>query len=117
MKGTKGNLSKPGKRPVSDPPVTEAERQRAIAQLVKLGGTHLVKPSNRLIGESPAQTVERCKGVVSWFAQAEVDGKGNWAKVNILCGVVDALEHAETVLRQVGSLADPLIREPEVAHV
>jgi hypothetical protein len=88
--------------------VTEKERQAAIKQLVKHGGAHLQKPPNRLIGDSPAETVERCKGIVSWFAQIEIEGEGDWAKINTLHGVVDALEHAETVLRQVGSLADPL---------
>jgi hypothetical protein len=98
----------------ADQPPTPAERNRAIRHLRKHGGVHLARPSNGLIQDSPADTVERCKCVVDWLAHIEQPFTGRnmaSAEGDVLQMVVDALEHAEKVIREVGSYADA-----EVAH-
>lgn len=111
-----------------DQPPTVAERNRAIRQLRKHGGAHLARPANSLVEDTPANTIGRCKGVIEQFARLllpdpfrdpgvtidgrpfPVDESNKWA-TDVLVLVADALAHAETVIRSVGSLADA-----EVAH-
>jgi hypothetical protein len=80
--------------------------------LRKLGGAHIARPVNSLVQDTPARTIERCKDVINWVAHTERPFRGTAAEADVLHLVVDALEHAEKVVRSVGSLADA-----EVAHV
>jgi hypothetical protein len=114
MAKSKSTRLKARKSSAADQPPTPAERRRAIRSLRKDGGAHLARPSNGLIQDTPADTVGRCKSVVDWLAHIEqpfTGGNMAAAEADVLHMVVDALEHAENVIRQVGSLADA-----EVAH-
>ena len=100
-----------GKAKRADRPVTTAQHGRAIAFLQKTGGAHVPQPPNGLIGDKPAVTIQRCKQIISFFAHIEEPFHGEEleaAKADILNGVADALEHAERVLRSIGSSPDPL---------
>jgi hypothetical protein len=102
------------KSSAADQPPTVAERNRAIRKLRPLGGAHITKPSNGLVQDTPAHTIDRCKGVIKWLAHIEqpfTGGELDAAEADVLHMVADALEHAERVVREVGSLADA-----EVAH-
>lgn len=106
-----------------DQPPTVAERNQAIRQLRKHGGAHLARPANSLVEDTPANTIGRCKGVIEWLARLErarragilsdpfKGGELGEAATDALFLVGDALEHAEKVIRSIGSLADA-----EVAH-
>jgi hypothetical protein len=95
IKSTAGRTRARARRSsADDQPPTVAERNRAIRKLRKLGGAHMVKPANRLIQDTPAGTIERCKCVIDWLAHIEQPFSG---------GDLDA---AEAVVRNVGSLAD-----------
>lgn len=94
-----------------DQPVTVAERNRAIKYLQKQGGPHITRPVNGLVQDSPAQTIERCRGIIDWIAHIEQPFSGGAlaaAEADVLHMVVDALEHAEKVVRSVGAQPDPL---------
>lgn len=102
------------KSSANDQRPTPAERSQAIRTLRTYGGAHIPRPANVLIQDSPAATVERCKCIVDWLAHIEQPFTGGdlaAAEADVLHMVVDALEHAEKVIREVGSLADG-----EVAH-
>jgi hypothetical protein len=114
MAKSKSTRLKARKSSAADQPPTPAERRRAIRALRNHGGAHLARPANVLIQDSPAETVERCKCIVDWLAHIEQPFTGGnmvAAEADVLHMVVDALEHAENVIRQVGSLADA-----EVSH-
>ncbi len=101
----------PGRKPsAADQPPTPAERRKAIRYLRKhSGGAHVPRPINGLVQDTPAQTLERCRRLVSWLAHIEqpfASGELAAAESDVLHMVVDALEHAEKVLRSVGSVAD-----------
>jgi hypothetical protein len=84
-----------------------AERNRAIKQLQKLGGAHLMKPVNVVVGGTPADTLEHCRRVIDWVANTSGSTSSadcDAARTDVLYSVVDALRHAETVLRDIGSL-------------
>jgi hypothetical protein len=86
---------------------TAAERNRAIKQLQKSGGAHVAKPVNLLVGATPADTLESCRRVIDWVAGASGSTSSadcDLARTDVLFSVVDALRHAETVLRDIGSL-------------
>jgi hypothetical protein len=86
-----------------------AERNRAIRRLRPLGGAHIKRPANCLVQDTPAHTIERCKGVVNWLAHIEqpfTGGELDAAEADVLRMVADALDHAERVVRDFGSLAD-----------
>ena len=92
-----------------DQPETAAERRRVIRGLRKQGGAHIARPPNGLIQDAPADTVARCKGVISWLAHIDRpfnDERLAAAEADVLLMVVDALEHAEKVIHSVGALAD-----------
>ncbi|MFO1465885.1 MAG: hypothetical protein U1F35_05505 [Steroidobacteraceae bacterium] len=94
--------------PKHDGPPTKAEKRKAVAFLQQSGGAHLPQPKNRLIGDSPADTIERCTRVIDWFAHIEEPFHSDAleaAKADVLHGVVDALGFAERVLRQLGARA------------
>jgi hypothetical protein len=98
-----------------DQPPTVAERNRAIKQIRKLGGTHMPRPANRLVRDTPAETIDRCRQIVSWLACIErpfSDGDLDAAEADVLHMVMDALDHAEKVVRSAGSLADAEVRQP-----
>jgi len=99
---------RPARQVNADRVPTLAERLWAVRALQKLGGTHMVRPGNCLVDGSPAQTVGRCRKLVDWLAQQ----RGDVAAADVLRSVGDALEHAETVLREIGSNPDwyPAIR-------
>lgn len=123
--------SKGRKRWAADQKPTVAERNRAIRKLRPLGGAHLARPANSLVEDTPAHTIHRCKGVIECFARlllpdpfsdpgVTIDGlpfpRRPWGESNepvadVLFLVAAALEHAENVLRSVGSMADA-----EVVH-
>jgi hypothetical protein len=106
--------SKARKTSADDHVPTPAERNRAIRKLRKLGGAHMVRPANGLVQDTPAHTIDRCKGVIKWLAHIEQPFSGgelDAAEADVLLMVADALEHAEKVVRSVGSMADG-----EVAH-
>jgi hypothetical protein len=88
-------------------------RRRAIAYLQKNGGPRaFAEPRNRLIGDSTAQTIERCRCIVSWVAHVHEPfhrDELEAAKADILHSVADALAHAEMVLRRIGSAADEVL--------
>jgi hypothetical protein len=105
----KSNSTRARARISADRPPTAAERNRAIKQLQKHGGAHLVKPVNLLVGATPADTLESCRRVIDWVAGAtETTSSADCdaARTDVLFSVVDALRHAETVLRDIGSLPD-----------
>jgi hypothetical protein len=88
---------------------TTAERNRAIKHLQKQGGAHVAKPVNLLVGATPADTLESCRRVIDWVAGASESTSSadcDAARTDVLFSVVDALRHAETVLRDIGSLPD-----------
>ena len=96
----------------TDRPVTRAEQIRAIKNLQKHGGAHIPSPANGLIQDTPAATIERCKGVINWLAHIEqpfTGGEMDAAEADVLLMVSDALGHAEKVVRSVGA-------QPEVAN-
>lgn len=98
------------KRSTTDQPPTLAERRQAIRYLRKhSGGAHIPRPINGLVQDTPAQTLERCRRVVSWLAHIEQpfrSGELDAAEADVLHMVADALDHAEKVVRSVGSVAD-----------
>jgi hypothetical protein len=113
MAKSKSTRTRPRKSSADQPP-TVAERNRAIRQIRKLGGAHMARPANRLVQDTPARTIERCKGIINWLACIERPCSGDdlaAAEADVLHLVFDALEHAEKVVRSAGSLADA-----EVAH-
>jgi hypothetical protein len=74
----------------------------------------MARPVNRLVQDTPAQTIDRCRQIVNWLAHIEQPFRGgdlDAAEADVLHMVADALEHAEKVVRSVGSLADA-----EVTH-
>jgi hypothetical protein len=98
-----------GRKSATDRPVTVAERNRAIKFLQKHGGAHVPRPVNGLIQDTPAHTIERCKGVISWLAHIEQPFCGSAleaAEADVLHMVVDALDHAEKVVRSIGAQPD-----------
>jgi hypothetical protein len=102
------------KSSAADQPPTVAERNRAIRHLRKQGGAHIARPTNGLVQDTPAHTIDRCKGVIKWLAHIErpfSGGELDAAEADVLLMVADALEHAEKVVRSVGGMADG-----EVAH-
>jgi hypothetical protein len=113
MANSKSTRTRARKSPTDQPP-TVAQRNRAIRQLRKSGGAHVPRPPNFLIQDTPAQTIERCKRVVNWLAHISQPLRGgdlDAAEADVLHTVVDALEHAERVVRSIGAQADL-----EVAH-
>jgi len=62
-------------------------------------------PSNGLVQDTPAGTIEHCRRIISWLAHIEqpfgegADGELGAAQSDILHLVGDALEHAETTFR------------------
>jgi hypothetical protein len=98
------------KTSAADQPPTPAERRKAIRYLRKhSGGAHVPRPVNGLVQDTPAQTLERCRRVVSWLAHIEqpfASGELDAAESDVLHMVVDALDHAHKVIRSIGSLAD-----------
>jgi hypothetical protein len=111
-RGTKKSTSV---RNSGDQPPTAAERRRAQASLRKTGGAYLARPESIFLGPSPAETLKRCSRVIKLLSlpalantatMAALDLQG--ARLDIFCGVLDALGHAETVLRQIGSEPDPV---------
>jgi hypothetical protein len=101
-----------------DQPPTVAERNRAIRKLRPLGGAHRARPINSLVEDTPANTIERCKGILRWVVRLDrvrragilsdpfSGGELGEAATDVLRLAADALEHAEKVIRSVGSLAD-----------
>lgn len=86
---------------------TLAKRRAAAAALRRSGPIHRV-PSNRLVGPHPSETISRCTGVIDFLAHIEepfTDERLDAAKGHILGTVVDALEHAQMILEEIG--ADP----------
>jgi hypothetical protein len=105
-----------GRKSATERPITPAQRDRAIKFLQKQGGAHISRPANGLIQDTPARTIERCKGVISWLAHIEQPFSGgelDAAEADVLLMVADALGHAEKVVRSVGAQADA---QMEVAH-
>jgi hypothetical protein len=97
------------KSSADDRPVSAAERNQAIKFLQKHGGAHVPRPINGLIQDTPANTIDRCRQLVNWLAHIERPFSGDEldaAEADVLHFVVDALDHAEKVVRSVGSLAD-----------
>src|SRR5579864_9074843 len=95
-----------GRKSATDRPVTAAERNRAIKFLQKHGGAHVSMPVNGLIQDTPVGTIERCRHVVAWIARTGHPYGGcarPIAEADILHIVVDALEHAEKVIRDIGA--------------
>jgi hypothetical protein len=59
-------------------------------------------PINGLIQDTPANTIERCRGVINWLAHIEqpfTGGELAAAEADVLHFVSDALEHAEKAFR------------------
>jgi hypothetical protein len=98
-----------GRKPATDRRPTIAERNRSIKYLQKQGGAHIPRPANCLIQDTPASTIERYKDVVDWLAHIQQPFSGevmDSVEADVLHMVVDALEHAEKVVRSVGAQAD-----------
>jgi hypothetical protein len=79
-------------------------------------------PANRLVQDTPANTIGRCRQVITWLACIEKPFSGDEfdaAEADILLAVSDALEHAEKAFRTMYRLDDdPETRElaREVVH-
>ena len=112
----RGKARKPS---AGDQPPTLAQRRKAIRYLRKhSGGAHVPRPLNGLVQDTPAHTIERCKDVINWLAHIEQPFASDnlaAAESQVLHMVVDALGHAEKVVRSIGSQADAE-REGGVAH-
>jgi hypothetical protein len=66
-------------------------------------------PVNTLVQSTPANTLERCRGVIRWLAHIEQPFSGEElaaAEADILNLVGDALEHAEEAFRNLYRLDD-----------
>jgi hypothetical protein len=102
---TKKSTAKPrgathSRTKVRDEIATPAQVLGATVRLI--GDRARTRPINRLIGDTPSQTIETCKSVIDWlvhvekpFADAELDA----AEAHILRTVADALAHAEDETR------------------
>jgi hypothetical protein len=108
-----------------DQPPTAAEMRRVQASLRKTRGAYLarplpaevsrlaaIRPENIFLGPNPADTLKRCSRVIKLLtlpvnSALMMATDVQEARVDLFCGVLDALKHAETVLRDVGSEPDP----------
>jgi hypothetical protein len=101
-----------GSKSATERPVSRAEQIRAIKYLQKHGGAHIPSPTNGLVQDTPAATIEKCKDVITWLAHIEQPFSGaslDAAEADVLLMVSDALGHAEKVVRSVGA-------QPEVTR-
>jgi hypothetical protein len=115
MAKSKSSRARARKSAAADQKPTTAERNQAIRYLQKHSrGAHVPRPTNTLVQGTPANTIDRCRRVVGWLAyidQPFTDTDLGAAQGDVLRMVVDALEHAEKIIRSIGSLSDA-----EVAH-